>query len=134
VSSSAAAGAPGTPAVTGAGAPPADPARAHATADPVAAEAGLVAGGDGYLSAARDAPVGGQAVIEGVMMRGVRNWAVAVRKPSPEQESLAEQDAPREPPDGEIEVQSFPLRSAQRRHRLLRLPIIRGVVALGGSL
>jgi len=25
--------------------------------------------------------VGGQAVLEGVMMRGPRNWAVAVRKP-----------------------------------------------------
>ncbi len=40
---------------------------------------------DGELSAQRDAPVGGQAVIEGVMMRGVSNWAVAVRKPSAEQ-------------------------------------------------
>jgi len=36
---------------------------------------------DGYLNAQRDAPVGGQAVIEGVMMRGVGHWAVAVRKP-----------------------------------------------------
>ena len=32
------------------------------------------------LSAQRDAPVGGQAVLEGVMMRGVSTWAVAVRK------------------------------------------------------
>ncbi len=37
------------------------------------------------LVAQRDAPLGGQAVLEGVMMRGVSNWAVAVRKPSPEQ-------------------------------------------------
>ena len=40
---------------------------------------------DGELEAARDAPVGGQAVLEGVMMRGVSHWAVAVRKPSEEQ-------------------------------------------------
>src|SRR6185503_1191569 len=37
------------------------------------------------LEAQRDAPVGGQAVLEGVMMRGVSTWAVAVRKPLPEQ-------------------------------------------------
>ncbi len=36
---------------------------------------------DGQLVAQRDAPLGGQAVLEGVMMRGVSNWAVAVRKP-----------------------------------------------------
>ena len=30
----------------------------------------------------RDAPVGGQAVLEGVMMRGVRTWSVAVRSPT----------------------------------------------------
>ena len=34
---------------------------------------------------AKDAPIGGQAVLEGVMMRGVSTWAVAVRKPSAEQ-------------------------------------------------
>jgi uncharacterized protein YqhQ len=37
---------------------------------------------DGTLAAARDAPIGGQAVLEGVMMRGVSTWAVAVRKPA----------------------------------------------------
>src|SRR5215203_1653792 len=67
--------------------------------------------------ASRDAPVGGQAVLEGVMMRGVSTWAVAVRKP-----------------DGEIEVTSEPLVSWAKRHRLLRLPVIRGIVALGESL
>jgi uncharacterized protein YqhQ len=36
---------------------------------------------DGRLSADKDAPIGGQAVLEGVMMRGVSTWAVAVRKP-----------------------------------------------------
>ena len=38
---------------------------------------------DGTLVAQRDAPIGGQAVLEGVMMRGVSTWAVAVRKPVP---------------------------------------------------
>jgi len=69
------------------------------------------------LSAQRDAPVGGQAVLEGVMMRGVSTWAVAVRKES-----------------GEIDVQSFPLVSWTKRHRALRWPVIRGVVALVESL
>src|SRR5215217_5711614 len=67
--------------------------------------------------ASRDAPVGGQAVLEGVMMRGVSTWAVAVRKP-----------------DGGIEVTSEPLVSWMKRHRFLRLPVIRGVVALVESL
>jgi uncharacterized protein YqhQ len=88
---------------------------------------------DGQLNARRDAPVGGQAVLEGVMMRGVSNWAVAVRKPSEEQLAEGER-SPEEAALGEIEVTSFPLESALKRHRLLRLPIVRGIVALGGSL
>jgi len=53
---------------------------------------------DGYLNAQRDAPVGGQAVIEGVMMRGVRHWAVAVRKPAAPAEAPASRvDAPPAP-------------------------------------
>ena len=36
---------------------------------------------DGLPVAARDVPVGGQAVMEGVMMRGVSTWALAVRRP-----------------------------------------------------
>jgi uncharacterized protein YqhQ len=72
---------------------------------------------DDLLSAQRDAPVGGQAVMEGVMMRGVSTWAVGVRKP-----------------DGEIDVQSFPLVSWAKRHRAFRLPVVRGVVALVESL
>jgi uncharacterized protein YqhQ len=55
--------------------------------------------------------------MEGVMMRGVSTWAVGVRKP-----------------DGEIDVQSFPLVSWTKRHRVFRLPVIRGVVALVQSL
>jgi uncharacterized protein YqhQ len=88
---------------------------------------------DGTLNAQRDAPVGGQAVLEGVMMRGVANWAVAVRKPTPEQLAQGER-SPEEAALGEIEVSTFPLTSALARHRVLRLPIVRGIVALGGSL
>jgi uncharacterized protein YqhQ len=72
---------------------------------------------DGTLVAQRDAPIGGQAVLEGVMMRGVSTWAVAVRKP-----------------DDSIDVQSFPLVSVLKKHRLLRLPVVRGSVALFESL
>src|SRR5438552_8236650 len=63
------------------------------------------------------ANVGGQAVLEGVMMRGPGNWAVAVRTPS-----------------GEIAQVSRPSASEMARHRVLRLPIVRGVMALGESL
>jgi uncharacterized protein YqhQ len=63
------------------------------------------------------APIGGQAVLEGVMMRGPSAWSVAVRKP-----------------DGEIAEVNKPIASVLLRHRWLRLPVIRGVVALGESL
>jgi uncharacterized protein YqhQ len=98
-------------------------------------EVGLDGGEDSQidLKAQRDAPVGGQAVLEGVMMRGVSHWAVAVRKPSAEQLSEGGR-AVGQAAEGEIEVTSYPLRSALSRHRVLRLPIIRGIVALGGSL
>jgi uncharacterized protein YqhQ len=82
----------------------------------------------------RDAPIGGQAVLEGVMMRGVSTWAVAVRKPSPEQTADGAQLEPTDAALGEIEVVSEPLVSIVKRHRLLRLPIVRGVAALGESL
>jgi uncharacterized protein YqhQ len=81
---------------------------------------------DGALMAARDKPVGGQAVLEGVMMRGVSTWAVAVRLPRPE-------GAP-ESVLGDIEIRSEPLVSWTKKHRAYRLPIIRGVVALAESL
>jgi uncharacterized protein YqhQ len=81
----------------------------------------------------RDAPVGGQAVLEGVMMRGVSTWAVAVRKPLPEQIAGDRLD-PEEPARGDIEVSSFPLTSVLNRHRALHLPIVRGVVALVESM
>jgi uncharacterized protein YqhQ len=63
------------------------------------------------------AAVGGQAVLEGVMMRGPGNWAVAVRKP-----------------DGQIAQICRTIESPMARHRVFRLPVIRGVVALGESL
>src|SRR5436305_12799011 len=85
--------------------------------------------GAGALIAQRDAPVGGQAVLEGVMMRGVANWAVAVRKPAAEPAAEG-QDTPAQ--TGEIEVRTRPLRSALQRHRSLRLPIVRRVAALCG--
>lgn len=89
----------------------------------------------GQLRAGRDAPVGGQAVLEGVMMRGIRTWSVAVRKPSAEQLATHEEGlGPEEAALGEIEVRTEPLDSWLRRHRALRLPVIRGVVALGESL
>jgi uncharacterized protein YqhQ len=81
---------------------------------------------DGLPVASRDAPVGGQAVLEGVMMRGVSTWAVAVRRPVPE-------DAPAGT-IGEVDVTSEPLVSWAKRHRVLRIPVIRGVVALAESL
>jgi uncharacterized protein YqhQ len=86
------------------------------------------------LVAARDAPLGGQAVIEGVMMRGVSTWAVAVRTPSAEQLATGRRMAGDEPALGDIRVESFPLVSVLKRHRWLRWPIVRGVVALGESL
>jgi uncharacterized protein YqhQ len=108
--------------------------RLHHPAEPPPA---VLLDADGELSAGRDAPVGGQAVLEGVMMRGVSNWAVAVRKPVGEPGSDgagASDGAAAQPQLGEIAVSAFPLQSALRRHRVLRLPIVRGVVALGGSL
>src|SRR5919107_3321084 len=88
---------------------------------------------DGTLVASRDAPVGGQAVLEGVMMRGVSTWAVAVRVPSEEQWRGGRLESD-EPAAGDIEVRSFPLVSVLKRHRWLRWPVIRGVVALGESM
>ena len=80
--------------------------------------------------AAVDRPIGGQAVLEGVMMRGVRTWSVAVRAPTAAQL----EDPKREPPRGEIVVRSEPFDSVLRHHRWMRLPLLRGVIALGGSL
>ncbi len=61
--------------------------------------------------------IGGQAVIEGVMMRAPRSLAVAVRRP-----------------DGAVAVLREPLRLLSDRWRLLRLPVVRGTPALLQSL
>ena len=60
---------------------------------------------------------GGQAVLEGVMMRGPSCWAVAIRTPN-----------------GEIANVVRSVQSPMQRHRIWRIPVIRGVVALGESL
>jgi len=61
--------------------------------------------------------IGGQAVLEGVMMRTPSNWAVAVRKP-----------------DGEIAQVCRVITSPMAKRRIYRLPVIRGIIALGESL
>ncbi len=57
--------------------------------------------------------IGGQAVLEGVMMKGSRSLATAVRTPS-----------------GDITVECKYTRSAKKRPAILRAPFIRGVVNL----
>ena len=61
--------------------------------------------------------VGGQAVIEGVMMRSPQTIATAVRTPS-----------------GEITVKKEPIRSISERFPILKKPFLRGTVALVESL
>ena len=60
---------------------------------------------------------GGQAVLEGVMMRSPSSWAVAIRTP-----------------DGDITEVVRDISSPMQRHKIWRLPVIRGVIALGESL
>ena len=76
-------------------------------------------GGD---RAAREPPaarpsIGGQALVEGVMMRGPRSWAVAVRKP-----------------DGEIASETHALPWDPEAHPWVRWPLVRGVHVLAESL
>ncbi len=60
---------------------------------------------------------GGQAVVEGVMMRGAGFWAIAVRKP-----------------DATIHVESHEIDSIVLRYPLLGKPFFRGIIVLGQSL
>ena len=60
---------------------------------------------------------GGQAVLEGVMMRSPSSWAVAIRTP-----------------EGDITEVVNEISSPMQRRRIWRLPVIRGVIALGESL
>ncbi|MCL2438492.1 MAG: DUF1385 domain-containing protein [Coriobacteriia bacterium] len=62
-------------------------------------------------------PIGGQAVMEGVMMRGKTVWAVAARDEQ-----------------GEIHVEQHPLKTASSRNAWMQWPVIRGVVGLVESL
>jgi uncharacterized protein YqhQ len=60
---------------------------------------------------------GGQAVIEGVMMRGRDVWAVAIRRPT-----------------GDIHVESHGIDSVMKRVPILGKPFLRGIIALGQAL
>ena len=61
--------------------------------------------------------IGGQALIEGVMMRGRYNWAVAIREP-----------------DGNIYTEEHELKRARKKNSWLNWPVIRGCVAFIDSL
>lgn len=61
--------------------------------------------------------IGGQAVLEGVMMKNKNQYAVAVRKP-----------------DGDIAVDTKEFKGASEKYPFLKLPIVRGVVAFIESL
>lgn len=61
--------------------------------------------------------VGGQALLEGIMMRGKYNWGVAVREPS-----------------GGIYLEEHDLASGRDKNKWLRFPIIRGCTAFVESL
>ena len=69
------------------------------------------------MSRSPGASVGGQAVIEGVMMRAPNRWAVAVRRP-----------------DGVIEAVSHELPGLSARSRWAKVPFVRGVLVLVESL
>ncbi len=61
--------------------------------------------------------IGGQALIEGIMMRGRYNWAVAIREP-----------------DGGIYTEEHDLASGRKKNSWLRWPIVRGCTAFVESL
>ena len=66
------------------------------------------------LEAGEETLVGGQAVLEGVMMRTPHAWGIACRKPS-----------------GEIQLHSEPLERPSEKHKWMGWPVIRGVMTLG---
>jgi uncharacterized protein YqhQ len=66
------------------------------------------------LEGGEETLVGGQAVLEGVMMRSPHAWAIACRKPS-----------------GEVVTMSEPLERPSDKHKWMSWPIIRGVMTLG---
>jgi len=66
------------------------------------------------LESGEETLVGGQAVLEGVMMRSPHAWAIACRKPS-----------------GEVVTMSEPLQRPSEKHKWMAWPIVRGVMTLG---
>jgi uncharacterized protein YqhQ len=66
------------------------------------------------LEGGEETLVGGQAVLEGVMMRSPHAWAIACRKPS-----------------GEVVTMSEPLERASEKHKWMAWPVVRGVMTLG---
>ena len=66
------------------------------------------------LESGEETLVGGQAVLEGVMMRSPHAWAIACRKPS-----------------GEVITMSEPLERPSEKHKWMAWPVIRGVMTLG---
>jgi uncharacterized protein YqhQ len=66
------------------------------------------------LESGEETLVGGQAVLEGVMMRSPHAWAIACRKPSGEMVSMSE-----------------PLERPSEKHKWMAWPIVRGVMTLG---
>ncbi len=66
------------------------------------------------LESGEETLVGGQAVLEGVMMRSPHAWAIACRKPS-----------------GEVVTLSQPLDRPSEKHKWMGWPILRGVMTLG---
>ena len=69
------------------------------------------------LESGEETLVGGQAVLEGVMMRSPHAWAIACRKPS-----------------GEISTHSEPLERLSEKHKWMGWPIVRGVITLGHAM
>lgn len=78
---------------------------------------GLTTSEDGKKDRNVDMLIGGQAVIEGVMMRSLTGYAVAVRQP-----------------DGEIAIRQDKLTAVTKKYPFLRFPILRGSVVLIHSL
>jgi uncharacterized protein YqhQ len=69
------------------------------------------------LESGEETLVGGQAVLEGVMMRSPHAWGIAVRKPS-----------------GEIVTHSEPLERPSEQHKWMGWPVLRGVMTLGNAM
>jgi uncharacterized protein YqhQ len=69
------------------------------------------------LEGGEETLVGGQAVLEGVMMRSPHAWAIACRKPT-----------------GEVETHSEPLERLSEKHKWMGWPVVRGVITLGHAM